>query len=79
MNEVHLVLFAMARRAIIVRAKPVSRTSPANGRSCAIMQYLCNKHEITKFYPKMPEQRAMIDSATLREMEEGPWGSAIRC
>src|ERR1700680_4789696 len=31
--------------------------------SCAIMQYLCNKHEITKFYPKVAEQRAMIDSA----------------
>ena len=31
--------------------------------SCAIMQYLCNKHEITKFYPKAPEQRAVIDSA----------------
>lgn len=43
---------------------PVSRASPPNGRSCAIMQYLCNKHEITKFYPKMAEQRAMIDSAT---------------
>ena len=27
------------------------------------MQYLCNK-QITKFYPKMAEQRAMIDSAT---------------
>jgi len=31
--------------------------------SCAIMQYLCNKHEITKFYPKTAEQRATIDSA----------------
>jgi glutathione S-transferase len=31
--------------------------------SCAIMQYLCNKHEMTKFYPKTAEQRAMIDSA----------------
>src|SRR5690242_13031722 len=31
--------------------------------SCAIMQYLCNKHEITKFYPRSPAQRAMIDSA----------------
>jgi glutathione S-transferase len=31
--------------------------------SCAIMQYLCNKHEISKFYPKTAEQRAMIDSA----------------
>ncbi len=31
--------------------------------SCAIMQYLCNKHELTKFYPKSAEQRAMVDSA----------------
>ena len=31
--------------------------------SCAIMQYLCNKHEMTKFYPKSAEQRATIDSA----------------
>jgi glutathione S-transferase len=31
--------------------------------SCAIMQYLCNKHEMAKFYPRNAEQRAMIDSA----------------
>jgi glutathione S-transferase len=31
--------------------------------SCAIMQYLCNKHDITKFYPRNPAKRAMIDSA----------------
>jgi glutathione S-transferase len=31
--------------------------------SCAIMQYLSNKHEITKFYPKTVAKRAMIDSA----------------
>jgi len=31
--------------------------------SCAIMQYLCNKHEMSKFYPRNAEQRAMIDSA----------------
>jgi glutathione S-transferase len=31
--------------------------------SCAIMQYLCNKHGLTKFYPSEPERRAMIDSA----------------
>lgn len=31
--------------------------------SCAIMQYLCNKHRLEEFYPKDPEQRAMIDSA----------------
>jgi glutathione S-transferase len=31
--------------------------------SCAIMQYLCNKHDLTRFYPKDPGERAMIDSA----------------
>jgi glutathione S-transferase len=31
--------------------------------SCAIMQYLCNKHGLDQFYPKDPGQRAMIDSA----------------
>ncbi len=31
--------------------------------SCAIMQYLCNKHGLDRFYPKAPEARAMIDSA----------------
>lgn len=31
--------------------------------SCAIMQYLANKHELTRFYPKAPAKRAMIDSA----------------
>jgi glutathione S-transferase len=31
--------------------------------SCAIMQYLSNKHELTKFYPKPAAKRAMIDSA----------------
>lgn len=31
--------------------------------SCAIMQYLCNRHELTQFYPTAPAQRAMIDSA----------------
>jgi glutathione S-transferase len=31
--------------------------------SCAIMQYLCNKHDLGRFYPKDPAQRAMIDSA----------------
>jgi glutathione S-transferase len=31
--------------------------------SCAIMQYLCNKHELDEFYPKDPAKRAMIDSA----------------
>src|SRR5271165_3029031 len=31
--------------------------------SCAIMQYLCNKHDLEQFYPSEPEKRAMIDSA----------------
>jgi glutathione S-transferase len=31
--------------------------------SCAIMQYLSNKHGLEKFYPKNPAKRAMIDSA----------------
>jgi len=31
--------------------------------SCAIMQYLSNKHELTRFYPKAAAKRAMIDSA----------------
>src|SRR5436189_1628879 len=31
--------------------------------SCAIMQYLCNKHDLDRFYPKDPGERAMIDSA----------------
>ena len=31
--------------------------------SCAIMQYLCNKHGLTRFYPEDPGERAMIDSA----------------
>jgi len=31
--------------------------------SCAIMQYLCNKHGLNQFYPTDPAQRAMVDSA----------------
>jgi len=31
--------------------------------SCAIMQYLCNKHGLERFYPTDPAQRAMVDSA----------------
>jgi glutathione S-transferase len=31
--------------------------------SCAIMQYLCNKHDLEDFYPSDPARRAMIDSA----------------
>lgn len=31
--------------------------------SCAIMQYLSNKHDLDALYPKNPEARAMIDSA----------------
>ena len=35
----------------------------ALGESCAIMQYLCNKHDLGQFYPEDPGQRAMIDNA----------------
>jgi glutathione S-transferase len=31
--------------------------------SCAIMQYLCNKHDLGQLYPKDPGERAMVDSA----------------
>ena len=31
--------------------------------SCAIMQYLCNKHGLDDLYPKDPAERAMVDSA----------------
>ncbi len=31
--------------------------------SCAIMQYLCNKHDLDQLYPKDAGKRAMIDSA----------------
>jgi glutathione S-transferase len=31
--------------------------------SCAIMQYLCNKHGFDQFYPRDPGERAMVDSA----------------
>jgi glutathione S-transferase len=31
--------------------------------SCAIMQYLCNKHGLDQFYPTDPGERAMTDSA----------------
>ena len=31
--------------------------------SCAIMQYLCNKHRLDEFYPTDPAHRAMVDSA----------------
>jgi glutathione S-transferase len=33
------------------------------GESCAIMQYLCNKHDLEQFYPKDPARRAMVDNA----------------
>jgi glutathione S-transferase len=35
----------------------------ALGESCAIMQYLCNKHGLDHFYPRDPAQRAMVDNA----------------
>jgi glutathione S-transferase len=31
--------------------------------SCAIMQYLCNKHGLDQFYPRDSGERAMVDSA----------------
>ena len=31
--------------------------------SCAIMQYLCNKHGLEQFYPRDAGRRAMVDSA----------------
>src|SRR5881394_3953522 len=31
--------------------------------SCAIMQYLCNKHGLDRFYPTEPAERAMVDNA----------------
>jgi glutathione S-transferase len=31
--------------------------------SCAIMQYLCNRHGLERFYPTDPGERAMVDSA----------------
>jgi glutathione S-transferase len=33
------------------------------GESCAIMQYLCNKHGLDQFYPRDPGARAMVDNA----------------
>jgi glutathione S-transferase len=33
------------------------------GESCAIMQYLCNKHGLDQFYPSDPGERAMVDNA----------------
>ena len=31
--------------------------------SCAIMQYLCNRHGLDRFYPTDPGEPAMVDSA----------------
>jgi glutathione S-transferase len=33
------------------------------GESCAIMQYLCNKHGLDQFYATDPGERAMVDNA----------------
>jgi glutathione S-transferase len=33
------------------------------GESCAIMQYLCNRHGLDQFYPTDPGERAMVDNA----------------
>src|SRR5436190_7426305 len=35
----------------------------ALGESCAIMQYLCNKHGLDRFYPTDPGERALVDNA----------------
>jgi glutathione S-transferase len=35
----------------------------ALGESCAIMQYLCNKHGLDRFYPTNAGDRAMVDNA----------------
>ena len=35
----------------------------AMGESCAIMQYLCNKHGLEQFYPSDPAKRAVVDNA----------------
>ena len=35
----------------------------ALGESCAIMQYLCNKHGLDRYYPTDPAERAMVDNA----------------
>jgi glutathione S-transferase len=35
----------------------------ALGESCAIMQYLCNRHGLTRFYPSDPGERALVDNA----------------
>jgi glutathione S-transferase len=40
-----------------------SLPSGALGESCAIMQYLCNKHGLDRFYPTDPGERAMVDNA----------------
>src|SRR3954454_666873 len=35
----------------------------AVGESCAIMDYLCNRHGRDRFYPTDPAERAMVDNA----------------
>jgi glutathione S-transferase len=35
----------------------------ALGESCAIMQYLCNRHGLDRFYPTEAGERAMVDNA----------------
>ena len=58
------------RRSSSPRARPTSRRSSrrrlprgALWESCAIMQYLCNRHGLDRFYPTDPGERAMVDSA----------------
>jgi glutathione S-transferase len=33
------------------------------GESCAIMAYLCDKHELERFYPRDPARRAVVNNA----------------
>jgi glutathione S-transferase len=33
------------------------------GESCAIMAYLCDKHDLERFYPRDPAQRAVVNNA----------------
>jgi len=40
--------------------------------SCAIMQYLCNKHGLDRLYPTDPAERAMTDSDVLLGRDPEP-------
>lgn len=45
----------------MLEAEGLPRGAP--WESCAIMQYLSNRHTLTAFYPTDPARRAMVDSA----------------